>query len=124
MFWFGVSWMRSGGSISIGSSGFVGSASCASKVAAKARPNGNAIRRIIEKNHLMELAQTEAQMRARETARSLDSTAMAFDDRPETAAVAQRATGGAPVARRPRRPGRLKTGGPPPPFRLGGLFPQ
>src|SRR3954468_10188784 len=107
--------MRSGGSISVGSSGFVGSVSCAGKGAAKARTNGNAILRIIAGDHPTKLGQTEAEMRARETDRSLDSTAMAFDDRPEIT-VAGESASDAPIAGRGRRPADIKS------VALTGLF--
>jgi predicted PurR-regulated permease PerM len=60
--------------------------------------------------------QTEAEIRARETARSLDSTAMAFDDRPETALAGQSATDTAPNINRGRRPTDIKS------VALTGLF--
>jgi predicted PurR-regulated permease PerM len=55
-------------------------------------------------------------MRARETARSLDSTAMAFDDRPEIAAAGRSANDPAPIAGKGRRPADIKS------VALTGLF--
>ena len=55
-------------------------------------------------------------MRAREMARSLDSTAMAFDDRPELAGTGQSATDTASIAGRGRRPADIKS------VALTGLF--
>jgi predicted PurR-regulated permease PerM len=55
-------------------------------------------------------------MRARETARSLDLIAMAFDDRPEIAAAGKSAGDTAPIAGRGRRPADIKS------VALTGLF--
>ncbi|MFL6518718.1 MAG: AI-2E family transporter [Chthoniobacterales bacterium] len=55
-------------------------------------------------------------MRARETTRSLDSTAMAFDDRPETAPAGRSASDSAPIGGRGRRPTDIKS------VALTGLF--
>ena len=55
-------------------------------------------------------------MRARETALSLDSTAMAFDDRPETAAAGRSASDSTPIAGHGRRPTDIKS------VALTGLF--
>src|SRR5256714_7016228 len=73
--------MRSGGSISIGCSGSFGSSSCAGNAAANTKTNGNAIQRIIARNHSTKFAQTEAEIRARKTLRSPDLRAMVFDHR-------------------------------------------
>jgi predicted PurR-regulated permease PerM len=55
-------------------------------------------------------------MRARETPRNLELRAMAFDDRPQAAVVAQPASENAPVRRRRRRPADIKS------VALTGLF--
>jgi predicted PurR-regulated permease PerM len=55
-------------------------------------------------------------MRAREMTRSLDSTAMAFDDRPETAPAGRSASDSAPISGRGRRPTDIKS------VALTGLF--
>ena len=55
-------------------------------------------------------------MRARETARSLDLIAMAFDDRPEIGVTGQSASDTAPIAGRGRRPADIKS------VALTGLF--
>jgi len=55
-------------------------------------------------------------MRAREMTRSLDSTAMAFDDRPETAPAGRSASDSTPIAGHGRRPTDIKS------VALTGLF--
>ena len=102
--------------MSIGCSGSFGSSSCAGNAAANTRTNGNAIQRIIARYHSTKLAETEAEMRARETGRSLDSRAMAFDDRPEIAAAGQSAHEQDSAPRAGRRPTDIKS------VALTGLF--
>src|SRR3954471_21070563 len=102
--------------MSIACSGSWGSSSCAGNAAAKTRTNGNAIQRIIVRDYSINPTDTEAEMRARETARSLDSRAMAFDDRPEIAATGQSATEKDPAPPPGRRPTDIKS------VALTGLF--
>src|ERR1041385_5870250 len=102
--------------MSIGCSGSFGSSSCAGNAAAKTRTNGNAIQRIIAQHYSIRPPDTEAELRARETTRSLDSKTMAFDDRPEMAAAGQSATEKDPAPRPGRRPRDIKS------VALTGLF--
>src|ERR1041385_3668212 len=102
--------------MSIGCSGSFGSSSRAGNAAAKTRTNGNAIQRIIAQHYSIRPPDTEAEMRARETTRSLDSKTMAFDDRPEMAAAGQSATEKDPAPRPGRRPRDIKS------VALTGLF--
>src|SRR6266480_2734381 len=102
--------------MSIDCSGSFGSSSCAGNAAAKTRTNGNAIQRSIARYYSTRAADTEAEIRAREMTGSLDSRAMAFDDRPEIAATGQSATEKDPAPRPGRRPTDIKS------VALTGLF--
>src|SRR5947207_10469372 len=102
--------------MSIDCSGSFGSSSCAANEAAKTRTIGNAIQRIIARHYSTRAADTEAEIRAREMTGSLDSRAMAFDDRPEMATAETLPALEEPAARRFRRAADIKS------VALTGLF--